>query len=170
MRERGVVTAPDGTRWRVRRRWLERPARTPRPRLRLPRRPTLEDGLDAASMLPDPGGFADAADDPLTALALVLGAVLLGLLAAFVLLPLLGVALELAVPLVLAGAGLLGRVLLGRPWTIEAVAVGAPAQRVAFAVPGWRRSRRALAALTAAIETTGPPSALPEADPARSPT
>lgn len=164
MRERGVVTAPDGTRWRVRRRWLERPARVRRMRLRS--RPTRDDVAEVAWMLPDPSGFVDAADDPLTGIALMAGAVLLGLFAAFVLLPLLGLALELAVPLVLVWSGLLGRLLLRRPWTIEAVAVEEPARRVAFAVVGWRRSRRALGALASAIAASGPPSALLEAEPA----
>ena len=164
MRERGVVTAPDGTRWRVRRRWLERSRRIRVARLG-PRRPTGEDLLDVAWMS-DPSSLLDAADDPFAGLALMLGAVLLAAFAACVLLPLLGLALELAVPLVLLWSGLLGRVFLRRPWTIEAVAVGEPARRVAFAVVGWRRSRRALAALAAAMEASGPPSALPEAEPA----
>lgn len=164
MRERGVVTAPDGTRWRVRRRWLERPARMRR--LRLRRRPTREDAADIAWMLPDPSGFLDAADDPVTGIALMAGAVLLGLFAAFVLLPLLGLALELAVPLVLVWSGVLGRVFLRRPWTIDAVALEHPERRVGFAVVGLRRSRRALGALASAIATSGPPSALLEAEPA----
>lgn len=129
-----------------------------------PRRLTGEDLLDVAWMS-DPSSLLDAADDPFTGLALVLAAVLLAALAAFVLLPLLGVALELAVPLVLLWSGLLGRVFLRRPWTIEAVDAEDPGRRVAFAVVGWRRSRRALATLAAAIETSGPPSALLDAEP-----
>ena len=167
MRERRVVTAPDGTRWQVRRRWLERPRRR---FVRLsPRRPKGDALLDAAWSVPDPSSLLDAADDPFTGIALMVGAVLLAALVAFVLLPLLGLALELAVPLVLLWSGLLGRVFLRRPWTIEAVAVEEPARRVAFAVVGWRRSRRALAALTHTIATSGPPSLLPEAEPAASP-
>jgi hypothetical protein len=54
---------------------------------------------------------------------------------------------------------------LRRPWTIEAVSLDGPGRRSAFAVTGWRHSRRALAALAAAIETTGSPSALPEVEP-----
>lgn len=169
MRERGVVTAPDGTRWRVRRRWLERPVwgLRLRRRRRSPTADAVRDGAEAGFWsLPDPSGLLDGADDPLVGIVLMVGAVLLAALVAFVLLPLLGLALELAVPLVLLWSGLLGRVFLRRPWTIEAVAVEEPARRVAFAVVGWRRSRRALATLAATVATSGPPSALPEAEPA----
>jgi hypothetical protein len=82
-----------------------------------------------------------------------------------VLLPLIGIALELALLALLLTSGLFGRVVLRRPWTIEAVAVEATARRSAFAVTGWRRSRQALAALAAAVETTGPPTVLAEAQP-----
>jgi hypothetical protein len=62
-------------------------------------------------------------------------------------------------------SGLFGRVVLRHPWTIEAVRLDEPKQRVRFAVKGWRRSRRAIRALAETIATTGPPSALPEATP-----
>jgi len=78
---------------------------------------------------------------------------------------LLGIAFELVLLAAVLASGLFGRVVLRRPWTIEAVNIDRPGVRSAFAVPGWRRSRRALTALATAIETTGPPSALPEADP-----
>lgn len=83
----------------------------------------------------------------------------------FVLLPLLGIAFELVLLAFVVTSGLFGRVVLRRPWTIEAVDVEDPASRRAFAVAGWRRSRRALAALAAAVETTGPPSTLAETEP-----
>jgi len=156
----------------VRRRWLERPARAPRLRRgrRSPTADAVQDGVEAAFWsLPDASGLLDGADDPLVGIALMVGAVLLAALVAFVLLPLLGLALELAVPLVLLWSGLLGRVFLRRPWTIEAVAIEQPGRRVAFAVVGWRRSRRALGALAIAIATSGPPSALLDAEPAESP-
>jgi len=101
----------------------------------------------------------------LDSLALAVAVVAAIALVVFVLLPLLGIAFELALLLVVLGASLFARVVLRRPWTIEAVAVEDPARRSAFAVSGWRRSRRALGALAAAIATTGPPAALPEAEP-----
>jgi len=154
------VTAPDGGRWRVRRRWLERPAR--RRSLRFaPNRLRGEDLLDVA-WLPDPSSLLDAADNPRAGIALVAGGVLLVAIVVVALLPLLGVALELAVPLSLAGSGVVGRLLLRRPWTIEAVNLERPGERTAFTVVGWRRSRRAIAALAAAIAANGVPSALPE--------
>lgn len=168
MRERGVVTAPDGTRWQVRRRWLERQRRLRLVRVS-PRLPTGEDLRDVV-WLSDPSSLLDTVDDPFAGIALMVGAVVLAALIAVVLLPLLGLALELAVPLVLVWSGVLGRVFLRRPWTIEAVALEQPSRRVAFAVVGWRRSRRALGALASAIATSGPPSALLEAEPAELPT
>lgn len=81
------------------------------------------------------------------------------------LLPLLGIAFELALLIGFVASGVFGRVVLRRPWTIEAVKLDEPGRRSAFAVTGWRRSRRSIAALAAAIETTGPPAALPEGEP-----
>ena len=155
-----IVTAPDGTRWRVRRRWLDRPAPKPFSRWRS-RRTASDDG--------EVGGTwgLEALVNGLDSLALVAAVVAAIALIVFVLLPLLGIAFELALLLVLLTASLFGRVVLRRPWTIEAVAIDESGRRSAYAVSGWRGSRRALAALAAAVETTGPPAALPEGEPLR---
>lgn len=155
------MSAPDGTRWRVRRRWLDRPAPKPWTRWRR-RRSTKDDGEVAGAW-----GLEALMNgsDSLAALSLAVAVAILLALFVFVLLPLLGIALELTLLVLVLTSGLLGRVVLRRPWTIEAVSVEDPARRSAFAVAGWRRSRRALAELAAAIERTGPPSALPEAEP-----
>lgn len=113
-----IVIAPDGSEWRVRRRWLERPA----PKLLRSFR-AHRDEVSAGNVLDGVSNFdlgeAFAGDSP----AAVLAAIVLVVVVVFVVLPLLGVALELIGVLVLLGSGLIGRVLLGRPWIVEAVKV-----------------------------------------------
>ena len=156
-----IVTAPGGERWRVRRRWLDRPA--PKPWTRWQRgRTRKDDGEVVSGWIPD--ALTGAIDGP-AGLALAAAVIVVLALFVFVLLPLIGIALELALIVLLLSSGLFGRVVLRRPWTIEAVSVEDPTRRSAFAVTGWSRSRRALAALAAAVETTGPPAALPEGEP-----
>jgi hypothetical protein len=74
-----------------------------------------------------------------------------------VLLPLIGLALELILVVLLLGSGLVGRLLLRRPWTIEAQALGAEQRSVSYAVKGWGRSGRAVEEIATAIETSAPP-------------
>jgi hypothetical protein len=62
-----------------------------------PSLPTGEDLLEVA-WISDPSSLLDAVDDPFTGIALMAAGVLVAAIAAVVLLPLLGVALELAVP------------------------------------------------------------------------
>ncbi len=160
-----IVTAPNGERWHVGRRWLNRPV----PKLFRPRRVRRRDAANAADRAGSIFGWVDPmmgvdVGDSLALLALVIGAFILFLLVVFVLLPLIGIALELAIVIAFVGSGLFGRLVLRRPWTIAAISLDAPQRRTAFAVTGWRRSGRALAALAAAIETTWPPAALPEAE------
>jgi hypothetical protein len=161
-----IVTAPNGERWRVGRRWLNRPV----PKLFRPRRRARDDAAKAADGAEGILGALDPTmgldvGDSLALVSLAVAAFVLFLLVVFVLLPLIGIALELAILIGFVSSGLFSRLLLRRPWTIEAVSLDAPERRSAFAVTGWRRSGRALAALAAAIETTGPPAALPEAEP-----
>jgi len=156
-----IVTAPDGGRWRVRRQWLNRPV--PKPWARWRRRRTLQDDGKVVGRWSFEA-LANGLDSLLGVVLAVVVAVVMALVV-FVLLPVIGIALELALLVLLVSSGLFGRVVLRRPWTIEAVGVEDATRRVAFAVTGWRRSRRSLAALAAAIETAGPPSALPEAEP-----
>ncbi|HEV2727531.1 MAG TPA: hypothetical protein VGV34_04505, partial [Solirubrobacterales bacterium] len=136
----------DGRRWRVRRRWLE----SPRPNLRRRWRKNKDEasgawdlgwGIDAAL-----GGFG-------MILLAVVAVVLLSVL-------LLGIALELIALALVLGASFFGRMVLRRPWIVEAVEVGEPEERVAFAVKGWRGSRAALRELRTAIAASGPPERL----------
>jgi hypothetical protein len=159
--ERRIVTAPDGERFRIGRRWLNRSP--PKPWTRWRRSRAHKDQTEfldtwGPHLLSGPG------DGPG---GLVAGAALIVAFAlvVFVLLPLLGIAFELALVIGFVLSGLFGHVVLRRPWTIEAVSLDDPYRRSVYAMKGWRRSRRALAALASAIESTGPPSALPEAEP-----
>lgn len=152
-----VVTAPNGERWQVGRRWLNKPP--PKPWSRRKRR-KKDDADDGAGWL-GPGDFLSVGDDFAAAIVLVLAVVAVIALLTFVVLPLLGLAFELALLIAVFTSGLFGRIVLGHPWTIEAVSVDDPQQRLRFAVRGWRRSQRAIGALAETIATTGPPSALP---------
>ena len=150
-----IVTAPDGGRWRVRRRWLDRPAPGLRSMWRKSKREVSgEDLLDA--------GFGlDAVDALWPALAFALFV----LLVILVLLPLLGVALELIALLFLLASGIFGRVVLRRPWVVTAEKLGDPEERVAFAVKGWRDSSAALRELRTTIAAAGPPERLAHGEP-----
>jgi hypothetical protein len=139
------VTSPDDRRWRVRRRWLERP----RPSLRRRWRKNKDEASDAWGLgwgLDALGGFG-------MTLLLVVAVV-------FVSVFLLGIALELIALALVLGVSLFSRVVLRRPWIIEAVEVGEPEERVAFAVKGWRDSRQAVQELRTAIAAAGPPERL----------
>jgi hypothetical protein len=150
-----IVTAPDGGRWRVRRRWVERPVPGLRSMWRKSKREVSgEDLLDASFGL-------DAVDALWPALAFALFV----LLVILVLLPLLGVALELIALLFLLASGLFGRVVLRRPWIVMAEKLGDPEERVAFAVKGWRDSSEALRELRTTIAAAGAPERLGHGEP-----
>lgn len=153
MGQGSIVTTPDGAQWRVRRRWLDRPMPDLRRRLESHRKEIPgESLLEGAANANINFGDAFQGDSPVA----VIAAIVLLLIAVFVLLPLLGVALELIALIFLLGSGLIGRVLLGRPWIVEATNVDNPEERVAYAVKGWRRSTEALRELRTALATTGP--------------
>jgi hypothetical protein len=121
------VTAPDGRRWTVRRLWL--------PRMRRRR----SDGGD-----PGPWGFdgpvGDIGDVSAAALAVVVLAILV-----LVFLPYVFFLLELVVlPLVFAY-----RILLRKPWTVEARGDG---ERNRWRVVGWRRAGEVVDEIAGALE------------------
>jgi hypothetical protein len=123
------VTAPDGRRWKVRRRWVA-----------YERRVLTREGVgDAASSLGIPLG-----PDDVGVLGFVVGAIALLLLAALAVV----VALELVLVLVLVPAALLGRIALGRPWPVVARSGG---ERHRWEVRGWRASGRHVDAVADAI-------------------
>ncbi len=146
MGNRSIVKAVDGARWRVRRRWLDRPPPNLRQLWRRNRKEADEvNWLDAA--------WWTEGDS----IVLGIAAVVVLVLVIFVLLPLLGVALELIAVLFLVSSGVVGRVVLRRPWIVEAQKLGDPEERVAFAVKGWRDSSQALRELRTALAAAGPP-------------
>ena len=161
MRGGRVVTAPDGARWRVRRHWTSRPF--PRPWRRWLRRDEKPSGTSGWWF--DPFDACTVADDFLLGIGLAIAAAVVVALLAFVILPLLGIAFELAVALALFGSGIFGRVFLGRPWTIEAVNLDRAGERGTFAVKGWTRSRHAILDLAGLIQSSGLPERLPAAEP-----
>jgi hypothetical protein len=126
---------------------MDKPLPDLRRRLRANRERAAEDGswLDGL-WLPD-FDFAGFDDSPAAAIAIAIGALLLFL----VLLPLIGIALELIVLLVLLWSGIVGRVVFGRPWIVVATDLDDPARSAAIAVKGWRRSGRAVAEIATAI-------------------
>jgi hypothetical protein len=131
----------------VRRRWVERPL----PNLRRLFKANRKEAADGMEWLP-----LDGLDSPA---AMIAGAVVIALLV-LILLPLLGVALELIALLLLIVSGLFGRVVLRRPWVVTAEKLGSPEERVAFAVQGWRDSSQALRELRTTIAAAGPPERL----------
>lgn len=154
------MTAPDGGRWRVRRRWLERPIPNLRRRYKANRAEVTPGHiLDAAPNLDL--GEAFAGDSP----AAVIAAIVLMVVVVFVVLPLLGVALELIGVLFLVGAGLFGRVVMGRPWIVEAVNLDNPKQRAAFEVKGWRKSSETLKELRDEVTAGVSPARRPDVSP-----
>jgi hypothetical protein len=141
------VASPDGRTWKVRRRWVERPLPSLRERWR---REDVGGGdiLDGLLLADGVEGFGAIGA------VVAIGALIL------VLLPLVGVALELVVLLLVLAYGLFARVVLRRPWIIDAVDSEDAEERVAFAVKGWRDSSTALRELRTAIAATGPPERL----------
>jgi hypothetical protein len=145
-----VISSPDGDRWRVRRRWMDRDA--PNLRKRFGRGRKESDGWFD---LPLPDLFDSAAG-----LAILAATVIVLLLLFFVLLPLIGLLLELLVLFVVLSSGLFGKLLLGRPWTVEARNLDDPERSVAYAIKGYRRAGDAVTELASAIGAVGPPERL----------
>jgi hypothetical protein len=116
-----IVRSPDGERWRVRRRWLDHPV----PKLRR----AME---DRRGELAAEGGiemlFSDSSVGAGIALAVGLAVVV------FVVLPLIGLALELIILVAFVGLGLIGRLLFRRPWMIEAVNLDHPQRSAEFGI------------------------------------
>jgi hypothetical protein len=143
------VETPSGT-WVVRRRWAPRHLGSHtvwarfRHRNRVVRRRTAELG-DVG----DPGCAVDVAEGFLVFVGVVVAVVFL----IFVGIPVLVALGELLVIVVLALAGLIGRVLFRRPWTVDAVSPDGAHHR--WSVVGWNASGQARSYVARRIETTG---------------
>ena len=129
------VVAPDGVRWKVGRRWA--PAR-----VRLRRRRRDGDGLDVGDL-----GF-DVFDGPLAIIGVLAAAVVLFL----VVWPIVAIALELVLLVLIFLISLAGRVLFRRPWTVLARSTTpGTAREYEWRVAGWRRSARLIDAAAEAL-------------------
>lgn len=123
-----TVVDPQGERWRVQTKWLPRKLRW-----RGTRGKSIE-VLDGAELLSVAGDLPVVGVIAAVIAALVLAA---GLLLFIV--PALVFVLELLLVLVLVGFGVAGRVLFGRPWTVEARRVGSD-DALEWKVRGWGAS------------------------------
>ena len=137
-----IVTSPDGDRWRVKRRWTNRPL----PDVRRRFSNDDEDGGWATQIGLE--GFLSGLDE---SIVLSIAMAILLVLFVLVLWPLLGIAFELVLLFVLLSSGIVGRVLLRRPWFVEAINLDDPERSTAFGVKGWRRSTHAIEELRGAI-------------------
>jgi hypothetical protein len=147
------AVAPDGVAWAVRVVWRPRWRPLAR-RFGGWRRKRRHGDVDLTSGLDLPsgggrggggGGFFDGlADDLLVGIVVIVGLVVFGLLAWWLLIPLLLLAVDAVVVLLLLAAAIPARVLLRRPWTVEAATSVAGGGQNWFAaeVVGWRQALR----------------------------
>jgi hypothetical protein len=91
----------------------------------------------------------DFGDGLLGALAAVVMAVVAGLLIWWVFLPLLLLVLDVTIVIVLLVAGIIGRIVLHRPWTLEATTL--TGRRYTRHVVGWRNAQAEIAGLAGEI-------------------
>jgi hypothetical protein len=148
-----TVVAPDGLEWQVGRRWSTR-----RFGWTWKRRGVASDALSGVGQ----GlGGVDFGNGGLA----VVGA----LAAALILIPVLFFGAELIVLGALLAIGLVGRVLLRRPWVIEASSSDplTPGRRLEWRVVGWRKSERLIEQVVSdlAAGREPPQSALPPGTP-----
>lgn len=136
------VTGPDGRSWRIGRQWLPWQVR---------RREIDSD---------DTFHLAEAADDPLSVLALFALAVVAAVLLAF-LLPLLLLGLEIALLTVLVPLLAAFRVLTRRSFTVTARERGKSVPAATQRVVGWRASGRVAVGWAEQVRSGGQPSRLP---------
>lgn len=125
-----TATTPDGEVWRVGVAWL--PRRKSLVRRWWRRRKETPDGVDA-----DPGGCLDI-DELFILVAALAALALLGWLLWWILIPAVLLVIDALLLAVLVPAGVLARVLLGRPWIVEACSATA-VHRVP--VVGWGKAR-----------------------------
>ncbi len=93
--------------------------------------------------------------DSLTA---ALAALVALVLVVFVLVPLLLLGIELIAVGVAIAVGIIGRLVLGRPWIVVAESVDAPGVGFGWRISGWRPSARVIAELAEALQAGVEPS------------
>jgi hypothetical protein len=132
------VTSPDGRQWTVRRRWTNR---------RLPHWRRIRSGTSGGG---DAAWWAlDVGNDFLAGIAIALVVLVLVGVFVFLVIPLIVFTLELLVVLLVVALAALGRVLLGRPWTVEARS-GDDVRT--YAVKGWRASAEKVDEVATSLE------------------
>ena len=132
------VTAPDGREWKLGRRWLGKRARLGRAKMR--------DVSDWASGLD--GGADDLGIIGMIILAVFV--VIVVVFAALLLFNVVALAIELLIIVILVLGGIVGRVVLRRPWTVFAKSGDEVHTRD---VVGWRASGRAIDEMAAELES-----------------
>jgi hypothetical protein len=131
---RRKVTGPDGRTWKVGRRWF--------PRYRKGKRVDMGD-----LSFPDLGGGGDDLGI-IGVILLAIGAVIAAIVLILVAFNVVVIAIELLIVTVLFMAGLFGRIVLRKPWTVFAKSGDALIERQ---VVGWRGSKREIADLGGAL-------------------
>ncbi|MEV6814326.1 hypothetical protein [Micromonospora sp. NPDC051296] len=147
------VAAPDGTRWTVRVAWEPRWRALARRfggwRRKRKRDSGSGDAVDGAVQMGDAatsgssgggGGGFDLGDAVFVLVVVFIAVIAAAALFWWVLLPLLLILIDLVVVAVLLVLAVLGRVLLRRPWTVEATAGNG--ERITAEVVGWRAALR----------------------------
>jgi hypothetical protein len=134
------VHSPDGRTWKIGRRWMPR-------RRRLGR-------ADVSDAMPDFVGFDGGLDD-LGIVGTIIAAILLVILAVFlalVLFNVIAIAIELLLVILLLVAGVFSRVVLRRPWIVQARSGEVVLE---WPVVGWLPSRRKIAGVAAQLRSGG---------------
>jgi hypothetical protein len=147
------VSTPDGSDWTVRRVWFAG-RRLKSWSSRRDAGTGLIDGLPGDSVL---SGLLDGSDlaDGLVLLADGLVLLAAGLALILVVIPLLLFGLELVILGFVLAAGVVGRSLFGKPWTVTASPSGDPTPAGAWRVKGWHRSAQLIDQVCADIEVRG---------------
>jgi hypothetical protein len=141
------VTAADGTEWTVGRVWFGQRRMKSR---------AWRQGLGSGLVDGDSGdmiisGLFDGGldlEDGLVVLAV-------GVALIFIIVPLLLFGLELIILGILLAAGLVGRSLFGKPWTVTAAPSGDQTPAAAWRVKGWHRSAQLIDQTCVDIEARG---------------
>lgn len=149
----GWFVAPDGRRWKVRRRWAPRlELETVWGRFHRRFRSTISRMTDGDI---SPGCLDIFGEGVVAALLLLVIALVLVL----VVIPLLVAIVDLVIVLILAGASILARIGLRRPWTIEARAEDGTRQT--WRVVGLRASGAKVAEISRLLQSGADPTDLP---------
>lgn len=139
------VVDPQGCEWVVRRRWVHRKLRW---RGKGSRTLDLMDGADLVSW---------GSDLPVIGVVFAVFAIVLFIVAAVILIvPALIFLAELVILAALVGLGLAGRLLFGKPWTVEARRRDG-GETFQWKATGWRTSRDLVGSVADQLRSTGVP-------------